>query len=159
VPSKRNLVVALVLAAGLALTAPAPLVAQDAQKQAAPKKERDRIVRDELQQPNMKEKDLYTAIRALRPHFLQPPRGSSSMRSVGAEADQRTVGLRVELPKAQVMIDGNKAGDLEILKTLQADQVEEVRYMSPNQAGNEFGLGYEGGLIQVKLIKVEKPPF
>jgi hypothetical protein len=156
VPLIRSFAV-LVLAGGIALTLPTAGHAQQLDKNF--KKERDRIVRAELEQPNLADRDLWTAIRSLRPHFLQPPRGASSIRSVGADVDQRSVGLRVDLPKAAVMIDGNKAGDVEILKTLLASQVEEVKYMTPNQAGSEFGLGYEGGLIQVKLLKVEKPPF
>ena len=74
----------------------------------------------------------------------------------------RAIDLRLTIDFMSVSSykDGTRStGDVEILKTLLASQVEEVRYMTPNQAGSEFGLGYEGGLIQVKLVKVEKPPF
>ena len=148
--SKSRFPTAIAAAAALLVLFPLPGSAQS-------KKSRDLIVRAELEQPNTKDKDLYEAIRSLRPHFLQAPRSNSSMRSVGTSVDQRAVQLTVNNPKPFVFIDGNKAGELDVLKNLQAAEVEEIRYMSPTQAGNEYGLGYEGGLILIKRIKPKSP--
>jgi len=151
------------------LTVCAVLVPAAAAGQKPPKRERDLIAREELVQADQKFPDLLMAVMRLRPHFLAQNRGS------------RTMGLRPGAPgmpicsgairdpnctqregtntvsKPVVYIDGMKFGDPEILKGIRTTGVEEVRYLSPNQAVMEYGLGHEGGAVLVKMFKAPKP--
>jgi hypothetical protein len=113
---------------------------------AAQKRDRDVITREEIQASAMKTRDLYTAIRSLRPHFLAGDRRPPSMtRAVTAPV---------------LYIDGNRGGDLDGLRSMMANDVEEIRYLSPSAAVMQFGQGHDGGAILVKLFKrgPSKPP-
>jgi hypothetical protein len=115
----------------------------------AQKRERDLITRAEILASAQKEQDLWFLIRSLRPHFLAPPRGIRSMAG------------GVTAPIA-VYINGTRAGDLGHLRLVAAINVEEVRYLDPSKAENEFGLSHSGGAIMVKLVRAaeleRKPP-
>jgi hypothetical protein len=128
----RLTVTALVLAAaGLGVLA-APAAAQ--------KRERDKITREEILNSSQKERDLLVVIRGLRPHFVAPPRG---VRSMGGGRPGPTV----------LYVNGNKMGDLSMLRQILATDVFEVRYMDPSKAENEFGIGHSGGAVLVTLVK------
>ena len=128
----RLAVTALVLAAaGLGVGA-APAAAQ--------KRERDKITREEILNSSQKERDLLVVIRGLRPHFVAPPRG---VRSMGGGRPGPTV----------LYVNGNKMGDLSMLRQILATDVFEVRYMDPSKAENEFGIGHSGGAVLVTLVK------
>ena len=111
---------------------PVPAVAQ--------KRERDKITREEILNSSQKERDLLVVIRGLRPHFVAPPRG---VRSMGGGRTGPTV----------LYVNGNKMGDLSMLRQILATDVFEVRYMDPSKAENEFGIGHSGGAVLVTLIK------
>ena len=128
----RLAVMALALVtAGFGL-APAPAVAQ--------KRERDKITREEILNSSQKERDLLVVIRGLRPHFVAPPRG---VRSMGGGRPGPTV----------LYVNGNKMGDLSMLRQILATDVFEVRYMDPSKAENEFGIGHSGGAVLVTMVK------
>ena len=113
----------------------------------AQKKQRDVITRQEILTSAQAEQDLFLAIRSLRPHFLAPPRG---VRSMGAAPPAPTV----------LYVDGNKQGDFATLRMISARDVEEVRYMDPAKAEEEYGIGHSGGAILVKLFRksnLDKP--
>lgn len=113
----------------------------------AQKRQRDVITLLELEQTGKKAQDLYQAIRSLRPHFLQPPRGT---RTMGSYTPDPTV----------VYVDGLRTGDLETLKTISTQNVFEVRYFEPSKAQEEFGMNHSGGAVLVRTMKsrpVEKP--
>lgn len=105
----------------------------------AQKKQRDLITREEILNSAQKDKDLFQVIRALRPHFLLPPRGVRST----------TSGSRVSV----AYVNGNKMGDLTVLRSILAVDVFEVRYLDPSKAENEFGIGHSGGAVLVQLVK------
>lgn len=127
----RLAVAALALAsAGFALV-PAEAVAQ--------KRDRDKITREEILNSSQKERDLLVVIRGLRPHFVAPPRG---VRSMGGRTGA-----------AVLYVNGNKMGDLSMLRQILATDVFEVRYMDPSKAENEFGIGHSGGAVLVTLVK------
>jgi hypothetical protein len=44
------------------------------------------------------------------------------------------------------------------MKDILTIEVEEVKYLNPNRAGNDLGLGHEGGAIMVKMYKPPAPP-
>lgn len=126
------------------------LVPGTAEGQKAPKRERNLIARDELVQASDKFADLYQAVRRLRPHFLTVNNRGS--RTLGNSGSSNAEALPV------VYVDGNKSGEPDFLKGISTRAVAEVRYLSPNEAGMEYGLGHEGGAIVVKLFIKEKAP-
>ena len=91
-----------------------------------------------------KDVDLFQAIRGLRPHFLQPPRGARSMGGSG-------------MSPTAVYVDGHRQTGTDALVEIPAANVEEVRYLEPSRAENEFGISANGGAIVVKRVK-DKPP-
>ena len=133
----RSGFLALSLAAGWVLLAPADGLAQ--------RKQRDVITREEILQSAHKELDLHRAVRSLRPHFLAPPRG------------QRTMGAAPAAPVA-LYIDEARSGDLNSLKDVAAMDVQEVRYLEPAKAQERYGISHSGGAILVTLFKGPKPP-
>ena len=106
----------------------------------AQKKERDRVKRDEILAAGQGEQDLFLALRALRPRFLEPPPGV------------RTLGNSMQIPTA-VVVDGKRMGGLETLQSITASTVDEVRYLEPARAGTEYGQMASGGAVVVKLYK------
>ena len=95
----RSGFLALSVAAGWLVLAPADGLAQ--------KKQRDVITREEILQSGQRDMDLQRAVRSLRPHFLAAPRG------------QRTMGAA---PPGELVlyIDGSRSGDLNGLKEIAA---------------------------------------
>jgi len=130
----KSIALAAALLTGSALVAwtPAPALAQ--------KKERDLISREEILASAQKDQDAFFLIRSLRPHFLAPPRG---VRTLGGAPAAATA----------LYINGTRAGDLAELRLLSAADVEEVRYLDPSRAENEFGISHSGGAIMVKTVK------
>jgi hypothetical protein len=110
----------------------------------AQRRERDRITREEILSSSHRALDLYQVVRSLRPHFLAAPRGVRTLRGAPPAI---TV----------VYIDGTRAGELDQLRTIAAMSVEEVRYLDPARAENEFGITHSGGAILVRLVKALKP--
>ncbi len=111
----------------------------------AQKRQRDLITRQEFQESSHKNSDLYQAIRSIRPHFLTAPRG---VRSLGAAPPTPIV----------VYLDGTRQGEIDALKLILADRVEEVRYLEPAKAQDEFGASHSGGALLVKLYKGPPSP-
>lgn len=118
------------LATGLMMIAPADAAAQ--------KKSRDKLTREEIMASAQKDQDLFQAIRRLKPHFLQGPRGARSM------------GGGMQYPLV-IYVNGVKA-DGEVLQTTRASDVEEVRYLEPARSQNEYGINANGGALQIKLV-------
>lgn len=105
-----------------------------------PRRERDRIILEELQQSSKDRADLFQAIRSLRPHFLQGPRGQ---RSLGG-------GMVPRVPI--VYLNGTRMGDSSMLRDIQTRDVSEVRFVPPTEAANLYGLDHGAGAIFVTLI-------
>jgi hypothetical protein len=136
----------------------------------AQKKDRDRIAREELLQAADKFQDLYLAIRSLRPHFLAASRGTRSVDvqpgTAGSQMCRTTSDPGCSMrsagdspsPLPILYVDGSKMGDLELLRDILTRNVEEVKYLNPNQAGSEFGVGHDGGAVLVRMVTVSKPP-
>lgn len=130
---RMTLSLAVLLATGLAGPGARDLAAQ---------RQRDVITREEILQSPQVNQDLHALVRSLRPHFLRAPRGVRSVTGMGAPA-----------PVA-LFVDGANAGEAERgLKLLMANQVQEVRYLDPSKAQDQFGTEFSGGAIAVKLLK------
>lgn len=146
---KRTLLASL--AAVMVATTALAMAPADAEAQ---RRDRDLITRDELVQSSQKSTDLYQAVRSLRSHFLQGPRGPRSINADPARTGSGSAGtLRAgETPKAVLYVNGARSGDVEMLRNIQTINVEEVRYLNPNAASMQFGQGHDGGAILVKLV-------
>ncbi len=105
----------------------------------------DKISREEIAASAQKDGNVHELIRSLRPQFYEKPRGVKSIRG-GSEA-------------VAVYVDGVKETDVEALKMISANTVEEIRYYDPQRAQDEFGHGSgAGGAISVTKIKIGAAP-
>jgi len=109
----------------------------------AQKKSRDLITHDEIMASAQKDQDLVKVIQALRPHFLEPPRGI------------RTMGNSFTYPVV-VYVDGIKQPGLDALITVVPADVREVRYLDPTRSMSEYGQNANGGAIVVKMMSSKK---
>jgi hypothetical protein len=112
----RSSVVAALLVAALGCGQPSPGTA-------APP-DRDVLTRDEILENGKDGLDLYAALEALRPRFLEAP--------LGIQRGSAPQGMTV-------YIDSRRAGGVETLRGLSADNVEEVRYLGPTESRNVYG--------------------
>lgn len=79
--------------------------------------------------------DVYEAVQRLQPSWLTS-RGPRSLTD-----DTPSV--------ASVYMSGSHVGDVEFLRTLQPDEVEELRYYEAGEASARFGMGHPRGVIEV----------
>ena len=103
------------------------------------KKQRDVITQEEIKDGGQLDRDLGSAIRSLRPHFLAPPRGV------------RTMGAGMIYPLV-LYVDGIRQPDIDALVSVMAKDVREVRYLEPSQSSNAYGITANGGAIVVKTL-------
>jgi hypothetical protein len=119
---------ALIIAAAF-LAAPSAALAQ--------KKSRDVITREEILKSAQKDGDLFTAIKMMRPHMLETPRGT---RSLGGSYTRVVA----------VYLDKIRQPGPEVLGEMPANTIAEVRYLDPSRAQNEYGITANGGAIIIK---------
>lgn len=96
------------------------------------RRDRNVITRAEIERSP--EHSAYNVIRTLRPGMLNQ-RGNTSI----ANQD----------PGIVVFLDGQRYGDLSSLDGMEANTVEEIRYLSAAEAQARFGTGYPQGIILV----------
>lgn len=94
----------------------------------------DVLRRDEISRSGAT--DAFTAIRMLRPVFLQS-RGRTSI-------------LRAENTEPAVYLDDRLIGGVATLRDIPANQVIEVRFFGPAQAQMRWGTGNSAGAILVR---------
>jgi hypothetical protein len=83
--------------------------------------------------------DLYTVVQQLRPNWL----------TIRGQATP-TGGVR----QVRVVIDGTvQPGGPEVLRTLRGTQVQELRYLSGQDATTRYGMDVEGGVIEVTTLR------
>ena len=107
----------LILCLALALMA-APLEAQK-----APKRQRDRILAEELAEYGIA--PLSEVIQRARPHFLKVERGAT-----GGGLNPWTI---------LVYVGSQSLGDSTVLRNYKASEVIEIRYYKPNEATARLG--------------------
>lgn len=93
----------------------------------------DVIYLDEIQ--GAKAQNALDAVRRLRPRFLQS-RGQTSLL---ARRDENPV----------VYLDNRRYGDIESLRMIPTEGIFEIRYLSPNQAQQRWGMNHSAGVIHV----------
>jgi hypothetical protein len=79
----------------------------------------------------------YDAVTRLRPQLMQAARGTRAM-------DGRA-------PRPRVYIDGAFQGELDVLHSISAPAVYDMRYVTPIDASSWLGAGHEGGALFVRL--------
>lgn len=77
----------------------------------------------------------YEALNRLRPRFLRP----------------HATGGRPQTAFAVVYIDGVRRGALDVLHSVAANAIMEIRYITAADATTRYGLDLEGGVIDVTL--------
>ncbi|MCC6316469.1 MAG: hypothetical protein IT361_02170 [Gemmatimonadaceae bacterium] len=88
--------------------------------------------------------DAFTAVRMLRPAFLQS-RGRTSI-------------LRTENTEPMVYVDDRLIGGVASLRDIPANQVVEVRFFGPAQAQMRWGAGNSAGAILVRTGSAQRTP-
>ena len=73
----------------------------------------------------------YDAVARLRPMWLNP--SDLTMHSVG------TVGASVRVAEIKVYLNDFSVGDLDYLKSVAAESVQELRFLSQNETASRFG--------------------
>jgi hypothetical protein len=81
----------------------------------------------------------YDVIQNLRPSYL---------RTRGTQTLDPTVS-----PYAAVYLDGQRYGDITVLKSMLADAIEEIRYLNPSAATTKYGTNHTAGVIEVATRK------
>lgn len=119
------------------------------------KKQRDLITREEIESVTQSSADLYEVVRKLRPQFLEPPKGQRTMPAGMRWDTRRDVGGSSGIAAIMVAVDGRLETSIESLKTISPVLVQEVRYLDPSRAQNQFGLKANGGAIVVSMKKDE----
>lgn len=98
---------------------------------------RNILTREEMGERS--EQDLYTIVQQFRPSWMQI-RGQATP----------TGGIRT----VQVVIDGTlQPGGLEVLRSYRGNQVEELRFLSGQDATTRYGLDVEAGVIVVTTLR------
>ncbi|HEY8175122.1 MAG TPA: hypothetical protein VIF32_05505 [Gemmatimonadaceae bacterium] len=131
--STRKVFGALILTGTLLTLAPSQMLGQ--------KRQRDRITRQEILNSAKRDLDLFEVIRSERPHFLEGPRGA------------RSIGGASGVARLAVFIDGRRESGVDMLKSIAPTTVEEIRYLDPTAAENEYGPTASGGALLIKLFR------
>jgi GDP-D-mannose dehydratase len=100
----------------------------------APRASRNVLTYEEISRSNAS--TAFEAIRQLRPEYLRT-RGAQSVQNPSAEY-------------AVVYVNGVRAGDLGMLHSIRATDIQEVRYMNASEATTRYGTGHAGGVIEVR---------
>ncbi len=88
---------------------------------------------------------VYQIIQRNRPGWLRAGRGETSFGNAAGAAGGATSDF------ARVVLNGVPYGDIDELRSLEADQVESIEYMSASDATMRFGTGYSRGAILVRM--------
>lgn len=124
--------------------------AAEAQKKA--RGDRSKITRADLNEAGGTVVSAHDAIRLLRPQWLNPPMGRTASSALGASSI--TGGTLATEPV--VYIDDMRQPGTDVLRTLKASVIIEMKYLDQNRAIQMLGPGHESGAIQVTTVN-QKP--
>jgi len=100
---------------------------------AAPGQPRDLITREQID--GMPVSSAWEVVQRLRPEFLRPRNPSSS----------------VNRNLAVVYVDGMRRGQPETLRSIPANDVEEIRFVNAIDAQQRYGPDHTGGVIEIRV--------
>ena len=86
----------------------------------------------------------YDIVKVLRPAMLL------NRTVTGVEQKARVVAN--ELPGLHVHIDDSRVGPVEMLRTIPAQAVSSIRWLSPSDASTTYGNGHTSGVIAVATL-------
>jgi hypothetical protein len=133
--SVKNL--SLIAVAAILGCAPATGISSTSDMPAVPRKA-NFLTAEEITTAHAENGTAYDALSRLRPNWLA---------SRGAVSSNPEVS-----PFATVFVDGQRYGDLNSLRNIQASDVADMRYYSITEAGATFGLrGGTGGVIEIRM--------
>lgn len=95
-----------------------------------PRANRDLITHEEI--ADLTVTTAYEAVERLRPHFLRPARGGGT---------------------PNVYINGSRSGGISILRSIRADNVQNIRYLDSVDANLRYGMGNDSGVLEVQLLR------
>ena len=107
----------------------------------ASRSSRNSITYEEVQTARRPGSTAWDLISSLRPLYLT----SRGMTSLGSASS----GVSSISAVAVVYVDGSRYGDLQSLKTLNADTVHHVEYMNAADATTRYGTDHSGGAILI----------
>lgn len=126
-----------------------------AQDKPKPKRQPDVISYEEIEAIKGEVGNAEDIIRRLRPKFLQVRPSQSLMGSAsnagGAAAASRTT----QAVSIKVYVNNVRRGSTEVLRSLPAVSVTEIRYLNSSDATSRFGMDHEAGAI---LVTSGPPP-
>ena len=91
----------------------------------------------------------FDAVRLLRPQWLTPPRG----RIGGASGVDQFSSANPNASEPVIYIDETKQSGMDVLRTLPAKEVWELKYLDQNRALQLIGPGNEAGAIQITTMR------
>lgn len=89
----------------------------------------------------------YDAVSRLRPMWLNP--SDVTIQSAG------TVGQSVQIAKVRVYVNDFNVGDVDYLKSVAAESVQEMRFLSQNETASRYG-PTDGQVAIVLILKKAK---
>jgi len=104
------------------------------------------LTRQEILSSTANTGNLFQAIQSLRPNFLMTHPSAHSRQSAAA------------LPLAVYIAGVQQSSGVEALKSINAGNVSNVRYLDPTAAQNQFGFRATGGALIVTLDDPSKKP-
>jgi hypothetical protein len=107
----------------------------EAQKQKAPRRDRNRITAEEIAE-RATAQNAFDVIKALRPQWFSS-RGPTTIL-------MQEVGIVVYRGPSRL-------GSVDELRSIPADQIEELRFYSPGDATMRFGTDHPSGAIEVEM--------
>ena len=121
--------------------------AQTAEAQKKSRGDRNKITRVDLDEAGGTVISALDAVNLLRPMWLNPPMGRSASSALGGGQSSATTAT-----EPVVYIDDMRQTTLDVLRTLKAVTIVEMKYLDQNRAIQMLGPGHEMGAIQVTTI-------
>lgn len=128
----------IVLAALLAVASACSSTQQGGATTAKPSYDRNFLSRAEL--ATRSTDNMHNLVRALRPNWMSAGLSGAHVSNTGSGA-------------VAVWMDGKEFGDVDALKSISAEAVEEARYLSLTEAQNRFGLRVTSPVISITSRK------
>ena len=106
--------------------------------------QRDDITRGEIATMLKESSSAYDLVKRLRPAMLLP-------RTVTG-VEPTAVLMPNERPGLHIHIDDVRVGDVDVLRTIPAQAVASIRWLSPSDASTKYGNGHTAGVIAVTTL-------
>src|SRR5678815_417116 len=103
------------------------------------------ITQEEIEYANVS--NAYEAIQRLRPQMLRKRVGSGTGSARG-DAENTNEGGYIK-----VFVDASMIGGTDLLSTVEATKIKDIRYLSATDATQRFGTGYSEGAILITTKK------